>query len=145
MNRSKIYIFLTSSALFLMTCSVMSQPSVYKIEKLPFNSPLFNDIAPAVVKDGIFFCSDKRTSSFSYATTYEDERLYNIYFAQKKDSSEWGRPREIKGIGSSLIYFGPVSLAADGKTIYFSSQGFRRAFTYECARGIEPYRGSQSC
>jgi hypothetical protein len=121
MNGSKKNIFLTFSALFMMVCSAMSQPSVFKIEKLPINSPLSNDIAPTVVKDGILFCSDKRTSSFTYGTTFDDERLFNIYYAQRKDSSDWGRPREIKGKGTSLLYYGPVSLAADGKTIYFTS------------------------
>ena len=105
----------------MMACSAMSQPSVFRIEKLPINSPLSNDIAPTVVKDGILFCSDKRTSNFTYGTTFDDERLFNIYYAQRKDSSDWGRPREIKGKGTSLFYYGPVCLAADGRTIYFTS------------------------
>ena len=99
----------------------MSQPSVYKLEKLPFNSRDFNYIAPVVVKDGIIFCSDRRISSFSSGTTFQDERLYNIYFVQRRDSIRWRRPEEIKGIGSTLFYYGPVSLAGDGKTIYFTS------------------------
>jgi hypothetical protein len=68
------------------------------------------------------FCSDRRTSSFTNGTTYQDERLYNIYFAQRKDTSNWSsKIQEIKGAGSSFLYYGPVSLASDGKTIYFTS------------------------
>jgi hypothetical protein len=115
------YITLIFFTLFMVAYSGISQPSVYKIEKLPFNSPLFNDIAPVIVKDGIVFCSDRRVSSFTNGTTYQDERLYYIYLVQRKDTSNWRQPEVIKGIGSTLLYYGPVSLAPDGKTIYFTS------------------------
>jgi len=104
-----------------MAYTTYSQPSVYKVDRVTFNSPDFNNIAPVIVKDGIIFCSDRKISSFRDGTTYQDERLYNIFFTARKDTSAWRQPEEIKGIGSSLLYYGPVSLAPDGKTIYFTS------------------------
>jgi len=121
MERMNKYIFLTFLTFFAVTGSAIPQPSLYKVERLSFNSHLFNDIAPFIVKDGIIFCSDRRISSFRNSTTYQDERLYNLYFAARKDSSVWLEPRQLKGVGSSLLYFGPVSVASDGKTIYFTS------------------------
>ena len=100
---------------------INSQPSIYKVEKLPVNSAVFNEIAPVIVKDGIMFCSDRRTSSFTSNTTFEDERLYNIYFVEKKDTASFGKPEEVKDKSSQLLYYGPVSISSDGKTIYFTS------------------------
>jgi len=98
-----------------------SQPSMYRVEKLPFNTTLFNEIAPVVYADGILFCSDRRTSSFSENVTFDDERLYNIYYVVRKDTADWGRTEMVKTPGSNLLYYGPVSISSDGKTIYFTS------------------------
>ena len=105
----------------MMTLSAFSQPSMYRVEKLPVNSGQFNEIAPVIVKDGIIFCSDRRTSSFTGGTTYQDERLYNIYHVVIKDTASWGKVEEVKSAGSDLLYFGPVSISSDGNTIYFTS------------------------
>ena len=106
---------------FLEVSLVLCQPSIYKVTRMSFNSPVFNDIAPVLIKDGIIFCSDKRTSGIKDKTTYDNVRLYNIYIAEKKDTSDWRRPKEIKGIGNALLYYGPVCLTPDNKTVYFTS------------------------
>jgi hypothetical protein len=107
--------------LLVLSDPLLSQPSIYSIEKMPFNSSFFNDIAPVILKDGIIFCSDRRLNSFSNNTTYQDYRLYNLYFVERKDSSGWRRPEEIKSPGSDMLYYGPVCIAPNGKTIYFTS------------------------
>lgn len=100
---------------------VPAQPSVYQTKRMPFNSPVFNDIAPVIVKNGVLFCSDRRNNSAANVTTFEDERLYNLYFAERRDSSRWKQPVAVKTAGSDLLLYGPVTVAADGKTIYFTS------------------------
>ncbi len=98
-----------------------SQSSAFKTEKMPFSKPFFNDIAPVIVKDGIIFCSDRRVNSSTNITTFNGERLYNLYFAERKDSTRWKAPVKIKTSNSSLLYFGPVSVASDGRTVFFTS------------------------
>jgi hypothetical protein len=119
-NRDR-YIILITILIFTMTFPVLSQPSIYKVEKLPVNSLQFNEIAPVIYNDGIIFCSDRRTSNFTDGTTYQDERLYNIYYVSKKDTSVWGKIEKISDPASQLLYFGPVSVSTDKKTIYFTS------------------------
>jgi hypothetical protein len=121
MRQTVKYIIPAVALIFMMTIPVLSQPSIYKVEKLPINSPQFNEIAPVIYNDGIIFCSDRRTSSFTNGTTYQDERLYNIYYVAKKDTSLWGKTEELKDPVSQLLYFGPVSISSDKKTIYFTS------------------------
>jgi len=101
--------------------TAQAQPSIYKIDRLSINSSTFNEIAPVIIKDGIIYCSDRKTSSFTEGTTFNDERLYNLYFAARRDSIRFNNPSQIKSTGSSFLYYGPVSVAPDGKTVYFTS------------------------
>lgn len=97
------------------------QPAVYEVTSMPFNRGSFSEISPVIVKDGILFCSNRRFSAVTDRTTFSGNRLYNIYFVAKKDSTEWGKPEEIKSERSTLFNNGPLCLAPDGKTVYFTS------------------------
>jgi hypothetical protein len=68
------------------------------------------------------FCSSRRFSAIKDRTTYDGRRLYNIYFAEQKDTSEWSNPEEIKSERTTLFNNGPLSIASDGKTVYFTSE-----------------------
>ncbi|MDQ1297444.1 MAG: WD40-like Beta Propeller Repeat protein [Bacteroidota bacterium] len=105
----------------LLTAAQEKPPSIYKITKMSFNSSVFSDISPVIVKDGIVFCSDKRFSGPKDRTTFEGRRLYNIYIAERKDTSDWQKPQEIKSERSTLFNNGPLCFAPDGKTVYFTS------------------------
>jgi hypothetical protein len=115
------YILLISSILAGMLTFSYGQAPVFETKSLPFNSPLFSDIAPVLVKDGILFCSDKRVSGISNKVTFNGDRLYNIYFVERKDSLDWGRPQPVKSSLSPFLFYGPMCLASDGRTVYFTS------------------------
>jgi hypothetical protein len=120
MNK-RIYIILLVSILASGTLVVMGQASLpYKIEKLPVSTNGSNEMSPVIIKDGIIFVSDKKTSSIINHTNYNDDRLYNIYIAVKTDTARWGRPVRIKDPASHLAQFGSVCIAPDGKTVYFT-------------------------
>ncbi len=116
------------TALFLLVLTIASyslqaqQASVYKVSRMSFNTGVFNEISPVIVKDGILFCSDKKFSSVIDRTTFEGRRLYNIYLAVRKDTSEWEKPRELKSERNYLFNNGPLCIAPDGKTVYFTSE-----------------------
>jgi hypothetical protein len=97
-------------------------PSIYEIKRMSFNSNVFSEISPVIVKDGIIFCSNRRFSTLKDRTAFDGHRLYNIYLAEKKDTSDWNGPREIKSERSSLFNNGPLSIGPDGKTVYFTSE-----------------------
>ncbi len=121
MRKLSGYIILITAVMLFLPVRLFAQSSLYSVERLPLSTGQYNEIAPVILKDGILFCSDRRTSSFKSNTTFDDERLYNIYYAVKKDTSEWGSAEEVKEPGSKLLYYGPVSVSSDGKTIYFTS------------------------
>ncbi len=96
--------------------------SIYKVKALSLNSNEFSEISPVIYKDGIMFCSTRRFSAFTDRTTFDDRRLYNIYTAERKDTSEWKNISEVKSERSSLFNNGPLCFASDGKTVYFTSE-----------------------
>lgn len=102
--------------------TVAQESPVFKVEKLALNSGQFSDISPVIVQDGIIFCSDRRTSGITDRTSFDNRRLYNIYIAERKDTADWRKPVIIKSERSSLFNNGPLCLAPDGKTVYFTSE-----------------------
>ena len=118
--------FLKYILLFIMisirTISIVSgQAPIFVAKPMSFNSPVFSDIAPVLIKDGIIFCSDRRTSSIKGVTTFNDEKLYNIYFVERKDTSGWEKIQPVMSNNNPILYYGPLCLAPDGKTVYFTS------------------------
>jgi hypothetical protein len=98
-----------------------AQGPVFETRPVSFNSSIFSEIAPVLVKDGIIFCSDKRTSSLKGTTTFNDERLYNLYFVDVNDTTGKANLKPVKTTGNEFLDYGPICLAADGKTVYFTS------------------------
>jgi hypothetical protein len=98
------------------------QPSVYRIERMPFNLSGFSEISPVIVKNGLVFCSDRRFSIIRDRIAFDGRRLYNIYLSEMQDSSVWKKPIEVKGERNSLFNNGPFSIAPDGKTVYLTSE-----------------------
>ena len=68
------------------------------------------------------FCSDRRLSGVTDRTSFDNRRLYNIYIAEKKDTSDWRKPDLVKNERSAQFNTGPLCIAPDGKTVYFTSE-----------------------
>ena len=119
------FIYISASVLFALFVPGKTngqQPSVYEVSREKFNVDNFSDISPVIVKDGILFCSNRRFSTLKDRTAYNGNRLYNIYLTQKKDTTRWTNPTELKSERSSHFNNGPFCVAPDGKTVYFTSE-----------------------
>lgn len=104
------------------TCRAQSkEPPIYRVTKVSFNEGAYSEISPVIVKDGIIFCSNRRFSGLKDRTTFEGRRLYNIYKVVKKDTV-WEKPEEIKSERANLFNIGPLCIAPDDKTVYFTSE-----------------------
>jgi len=121
MLKKNLYIiifFLTLSPVMVSA----QQPSVYQVTRMSFSSGPYSEISPVMVNDGVIFCSDRRTTGIRSRTTFEDKRLYNIFIIERRDTSDWRKPVEIKSERSFLFNNGPLCLAPDGRTVYFTSE-----------------------
>jgi FOG: PKD repeat len=123
MGKRVLYIItIVIPVLFVSLQTKAQQPSVYEIKRMSFNIDGFSNIAPVIVKDGIMFCSDRRFSALTDRTGFDGRRLYNIYLAEKKDTSEFRKPRVLKSERNNKFNNGPLCFAPDGKTVYFTSE-----------------------
>jgi hypothetical protein len=123
MEKKGIY-FLSAILLlsFFVAKTSGQQPSFYSIARMSFNSDAFSEISPVIVKDGIIFCSDRRFSGIKDRTAFDGRRLYNLYHVVRKDSSDWGKANELKSERDSKFNSGPLSIASDNQTVYFTSE-----------------------
>lgn len=118
-----LYIFLLGLIVPMISLKTEAQqPSVYSVKRMTFNVNGFNNISPVIVKDGIVFCSDRRYSGISDRTGFDGRRLYNIYIAEKKDTTAFRKPKVLKSDRSNKFNNGPLCFAPDGKTVYFTSE-----------------------
>lgn len=121
----KRFLYIISFVVLLVSLSVTSsaqKASIYKIKALSINSNSFSEISPVIIKDGIFFCSDKRFSSIKDRTSFDGTRIYNLYVAERLDTANFAKPVIVKSERSSLFNSGPMSISSDGKTVYFTSE-----------------------
>lgn len=98
------------------------QPSIYEVKRMSFNINGYSNISPVIIKDGIIFCSDRRYSGIKDRTSFDGRRLYNIYLAEKKDTSGYRKPLVLKSERTNKFNNGPLCIAPDGKTVYFTSE-----------------------
>ncbi len=102
--------------------TLAQEAPAFKISRLSFNTSSFSEISPVITQDGIIFCSDRRLSGITDRTSFDNRRLYNIYFAEKKDTGDWRRPVAVKSDRSAQFNSGPLCVGPDGKTVYFTSE-----------------------
>jgi hypothetical protein len=122
--RNKI-LYIITIVLLAVSISIPAEaqnPALYEISRMSFNTGGFSNISPVIAGDGIIFCSDRRLSGIKDRTGFDGKRLYNIYIAEKIDSSGFRKPRVLKSERSNKFNNGPLCLAPDGKTVYFTSE-----------------------
>ncbi|MFO7756549.1 MAG: PKD domain-containing protein [Bacteroidales bacterium] len=137
--------------IFLLSLPVIQaqDSDMIKIRKLPFNTRQFNEMTPVLLEKGIVFCSDRRTSGVVNNKTFDDDRLYNIYYAPRKDSLDWGRSEIFSGDLKSLFNQGPFCFSPDGRQIYFTGdiergkRAFKKGFRNRSGIFIAEKRGRE--
>ncbi len=96
------------------------QGDFYDISRLPFTSDEFDEFAPAFYRQGIVFTTNRREEFLISRLTDEGERLFNIYYADKRESGKWRKPELLDKSLRSNYHDGPVSFSPDGSKIYFT-------------------------
>lgn len=112
----KLYI----GILFLFLLSGLAAQEQTRIELLPINRKLTDELAPVMYKDGLVFLSNRKSSIVRRHYTEEQEHLFDYYIAEKKDSVKWGKVRPFAEGLTTVYNEGPVTFSADGNTVYFT-------------------------
>lgn len=123
MGKERIHIIFSAAIVSLLSLSLSAQkPELYSVKKMPFSVYGFNNMSPVILPNGLMFCSDRRFSGIQDRTGFDGRRIYNAYLAERKDTSDYQKPRALKSERSNKFNIGPMCLSADGKTAYFTSE-----------------------
>lgn len=130
--RTLNYCYISILLIILPVIKMQAQvSSMYEIDKLPVNTNQFNEIAAVPVNGGIVFCSDRRISGVVNNKTFEGDRVYNIFFAEREDSLKWGQPGIFSKDLETLFNQGPFCFSPDGRQIYYTSDVERGENAFE--------------
>ncbi|HAX92957.1 MAG TPA: hypothetical protein DCY25_03240, partial [Bacteroidales bacterium] len=110
------------TAVLTVNNAVAQEESPFVIRRLSFNMPGYSEISPVITDDGILFCSDRRLSGVTDRTSFDNRRLYSIYVAEKKVTSDWRKPVPVESDRTAQFNTGPLCIAPDGNTVYFTSE-----------------------
>lgn len=92
----------------------------FQVQGLESLSGHSDEIAPVVLRDGILFCSNRKTNPFLTRKNFEGIRLYDLYFAPFDQEGKPGRPVPFTaGLGKN-VNIGPAYVTPDGNTLYFT-------------------------
>ncbi len=113
------YSFLVLLMIETLTVSLFGQSS-YEVKQLTTVSGSSNDIVAAVAKNGIVFCSNRKTSPLVTRKNLQDQRLYDFYFAPFNSKKEVGNPEMYANELKGKFNLGPGCFSPDGKEFYFT-------------------------
>jgi len=105
--------------IFLLSGTTLSGQSHYVTARLDFNTRS-KELAPAFFKNGLVFCSDRRTDFLISYTDFESNPLTNLYFAEQKKSGKFEIPHLMAKELTTFLFEGPSSFNSDGNVIYFT-------------------------
>ena len=91
------------------------------IERLPFNTRQFSEMAPAFYQDGIVFCSNRKENLFIVTYNENNSFLYNLYWAKtKKGGFLFSGAEKFSDNLTTRFNEGAVTFDSAQKVIYFT-------------------------
>jgi len=101
-----------------------SQEALFTFEDSGMNDPQYSDFAGVLTDDNTFYFTSARTKS-KKKYGWNEQPYLDIYSA--KYDIEEGKFKDIASVSelNTKLHDGPVSITADGQTLYFSSESFR--------------------
>jgi len=115
----KLYVYIIFLLTFFVNAELDGQSQRFIIKMAPFSSGAYDEFSPVFYKDGIVYCSNLSDNSL---VSYNDgqNRLLKIFYAERKDSTGWKRPRILAKELITGFNDGPVTFNKNGNTMYYS-------------------------
>ena len=117
---SKFKISLLAVFLLISNLSVLKSQRYMQINKLPFNSNIYAEYGPMFYKNGLVFCSNRKTEVFAVTTTQDDEFLLNLYQVESRKEDKWDEAKLFSKELTSKLVAGPLTFNNTGDRIFFT-------------------------
>ncbi|MDR0712821.1 MAG: PKD domain-containing protein [Bacteroidales bacterium] len=115
----KLLNVILSFALLAETCLLRAQ---YEVVPVPFNTSYADEVVTAPLAGGLIYCSNRNRNLFRSRTDLNEEHLFRLYAVYQEDN-RWGQPQILQKNLLPDAHTGPVSISADGKTVYLTVNG----------------------
>lgn len=92
----------------------------FEVSDIKSISSASDDMAPVILKDGILFCSNRKTNPFLTRKNLDGIRLFDLYFAPFGSD---GAPGKVSRFAPGLVRdanIGPAAVSPDGNRLYFT-------------------------
>lgn len=100
--------------------SLIEKDKLFDVKILDINSEK-SDFGAVLYNDVLYFSSARNNSGKKYG--WNEEAFLDIYQSNLKQDGSFSEPTPVSEL-NSRFHEGPVSVTADGNTIYFSSESF---------------------
>jgi hypothetical protein len=122
MRRNTVNITLITLGILLLSAGALhgqakSPFEVYHVSSISSGS---DDMGPVILKDGILYCSNRKTNPFLTKKNLDGIRLFNLWFAPFDAEGDPGRPVRFASNLARDANVGPASVSGDGNTLYFT-------------------------
>ncbi len=120
--KRKHIIILFVLALLITNFSFAQDTSLYKVQRLPFNSWSYSAYAPMILEDGLVFCSNRKLFK-NFPKDYKTKtgyRPFNLLFTSQKDSLKWNTPKIFSKDLFSKVNEGPSTFCEFTKTLFYT-------------------------
>lgn len=97
----------------------ISAQSNYRVVRLKFSDPNYQEMAPVIYQDGIIFSSNEPKTAVSVSVDNNNSSSYNLYFVEKEGKS-WGNPKPFAKSIRSYLNESSASFSEDLKVMYFT-------------------------
>ncbi len=98
----------------------LAQQETYTVTKARFSSDKYDEFCPVYYKNGIVFCTNRRSSSLVDYSSEKGIGPVNIYYIDTTGKMRWRKSRSFSKSLNSNYNDGPVTFNTRGDTIYYS-------------------------
>ncbi len=118
-----VFVFISIIVLSKLHLSAQQQ---FSIEKLPFCKTAYDEFSPAYFKDGIVFCSNRKSSFWLAFTDTSEEgmELFDLFYIKSsRDGKKWQTPTPLEPL-NTIFQEGPACFFNESKKIVFTRNIF---------------------
>lgn len=105
---------------FLLQNSIFGQSDTYSIDITNFSSRKYDEFSPVYYKNGLVFCTNRKTGLFMNYLSQDNKGLIKLHFIEAVSGLEGGKGRIFSKDIKTRFNDGPASFTKDYDTIYFS-------------------------
>ena len=106
--------------ILLASISLGVQAQSYVVERLDFNSDRYDDYSPAIVEEGLVFCSNRKHDIMVVYSSPENKENSNIWLVELDYSAGVFNTRIFSKELLTSFHDGPVTFNMEGNVIYYS-------------------------